>query len=71
MVPPEAAVTTDAPLHHIGGAAMSLLVIDIVLGWYVVRMSLPSLGDRVTDFGAALLRHPREVPLFRSLGSGR
>ena len=32
---------------------MSLLVIDIVLGRYVVRISLASLGDRVTDFGAA------------------
>jgi O-antigen/teichoic acid export membrane protein len=59
------------PHFGIKGAAMSLLVIDIVLGWYVVRMSLARLGDRVTDFGAALLRLPREVPLFRSLGSGR
>jgi hypothetical protein len=54
MVPPEAPVTTDAPLYFIGGAAMSLLVIDIVLGRYVVRMSLASLGDRVTDFGSTI-----------------
>jgi len=60
-------------MPHLGikGAAMSLLVIDIALGWYVVRTSLASLGDRVTDFGAALLQLPRAVPLFRSLGSGR
>jgi len=59
------------PHFGISGAAMSLLVIDIVLGWYVVRMSLARLEDRVTDFGAALLRLPRAVPLLRSLGSGR
>jgi O-antigen/teichoic acid export membrane protein len=59
------------PHFGISGAAMSLLMIDIVLGWYVVRMSLARLEDRVTDFGAALLRLPREVSLLRSLGWGR
>jgi O-antigen/teichoic acid export membrane protein len=59
------------PHFGISGAAMSLLLIDIVLGWYVVRISLARLEDRVTDFGAALLRLPREVPLLRSLGWGR
>jgi len=33
------------PHFGISGAAMSLLVIDIVLGWYVVRMSLAKLED--------------------------
>jgi O-antigen/teichoic acid export membrane protein len=59
------------PHFGISGAAMSLLVIDLVLGWYVVRMSLTRLEDPVSDFGAALLRPPREVPLLRFLGSGR
>jgi O-antigen/teichoic acid export membrane protein len=59
------------PHFGIGGAAMSLLLIDIVLGWYVVRMSLAKLEDRATDFGTALLRLPREVALLRSLGWGR
>jgi O-antigen/teichoic acid export membrane protein len=47
----------------ISGAAMSLLATDIMLGWYVVRMSLTKLEDRVDDFSAALLR----VPQVRSL----
>jgi O-antigen/teichoic acid export membrane protein len=59
------------PHFGISGAAMSLLLIDIVLGWYVVRMSLAKLEDRATDFGTALLRLPREVALLRSLGWGR
>jgi O-antigen/teichoic acid export membrane protein len=59
------------PHFGISGAAMSLLVIDIVLGWYVVRMSLAKLEDRATDFGTALLRLPREVALLRSLGWSR
>jgi O-antigen/teichoic acid export membrane protein len=56
------------PHFGISGAAMSLLAIDILLGWYVVRMSLTKLGDRVGEFGSALLRLPREVSLRRSLG---
>jgi O-antigen/teichoic acid export membrane protein len=59
------------PHFGISGAAMSLLVSDIVLGWCVVRMSLAKLEERATDFGTALLRLPREVALLRSLGWGR
>jgi O-antigen/teichoic acid export membrane protein len=59
------------PHFGISGAAMSLLVIDMVLGWYVVRMSLAELEDRVTDFSAALLRLPRGISLSGSLGWGR
>src|SRR5712664_1428289 len=55
----------------ISGGAMSLLVIDVLLGGYVVRMSLARLEDRATDFGAALLRLPREFPLLSTLGWGR
>ena len=56
------------PHFGISGAAIALLVSDIVLGWYVVRMSLAKLEDRATDFGTALLRLPREVGLLRSFG---
>jgi O-antigen/teichoic acid export membrane protein len=55
------------PHFGISGAAMSLLVIDAVLGWYVVRMSLAKLEDRASDFGVHLFRVPREVPILRSL----
>ena len=58
------------PHFGISGAAVSLLAIDIVLGWYVVRLSLTRLGDCTTDFGAALLRFPGKVRLLRSVGSG-
>src|SRR5712664_841306 len=59
------------PHFGISGAAMSLLVTDVLLGWYVVRMSLAKLEDHVTDFSAALLRLPRGISLSRSLGWGR
>jgi O-antigen/teichoic acid export membrane protein len=53
------------PRFGISGAAISLLAIDIVLGWFVVRMSLAKLGDQLGDFSGALIRIPgrAEYPL--------
>jgi O-antigen/teichoic acid export membrane protein len=59
------------PHFGISGAAMSLLAIDVLLGWYVLRMSLAKLEDRVADFCSALLHFPVQVSLLRSLGWNR
>jgi O-antigen/teichoic acid export membrane protein len=59
------------PHFGISGAAMSLLAIDVLLAWYVVRIALAKLGDEVGEFGGALLRLPVAVSLRKPLGSDR
>jgi O-antigen/teichoic acid export membrane protein len=46
------------PYFGIRGAAMALLAIDVVVGWYVVRQSLATLREQVSDFAISLFRLP-------------
>jgi len=42
----------------ISGAAMALLAIDIIVGWYVIHQSLRTLSEGARDFGASMFRMP-------------
>ncbi len=46
------------PHFGISGAAMALLAIDIVVGWYVLTQSLSALSEGSSDFFASLFRMP-------------
>jgi O-antigen/teichoic acid export membrane protein len=47
------------PHFGISGAAMALLGIDVMVGWYVLTQSLSALSERVGDFSASLFRWPQ------------
>ncbi|HEX4487533.1 MAG TPA: lipopolysaccharide biosynthesis protein [Terriglobales bacterium] len=46
------------PHFGISGAAMALLAIDLIVGWYVLSQSLSTLKEGIRDFGASLFRFP-------------
>lgn len=46
------------PHFGISGAAMALLAIDIIVGWYVLSQSLSALSERMTDFLTSMFRLP-------------
>jgi O-antigen/teichoic acid export membrane protein len=46
------------PRFGLSGAAMALLAIDLMVGWYVLSQSLFTLKERARDFGASLFRLP-------------
>lgn len=51
------------PHFGISGAAMSLLAIDLIVGWYVLNHSLVTLREDSADFFASMFRLP-EVNLW-------
>jgi O-antigen/teichoic acid export membrane protein len=46
------------PHFGISGAAMALLAIDIIVGWYVLGRSLTTLSESAGDFCASMFRLP-------------
>lgn len=46
------------PHFGISGAAMALLAIDVVVGWYVLSRSLTTLSESASDFYASMFRLP-------------
>jgi O-antigen/teichoic acid export membrane protein len=46
------------PYFGISGAAMALLAIDLVVGWYVLARSLSTLKEHARDFVASMFRFP-------------
>jgi O-antigen/teichoic acid export membrane protein len=46
------------PYFGISGAAIALLAIDIVVGWYVLSRSFTTLSENAGDFGASMFRLP-------------
>jgi len=46
------------PSFGISGAAIALLAIDIVVGWYVLSRSLATLSENASDFSASMFRMP-------------
>ena len=46
------------PHFGVSGAAMALLAIDLLVGWYVLSQSLSTLKERARDFAASLLCLP-------------
>jgi O-antigen/teichoic acid export membrane protein len=46
------------PSFGISGAAMALLAIDVVVGWYVLSSSLKALSETATDFYSSMFRLP-------------
>jgi O-antigen/teichoic acid export membrane protein len=46
------------PHFGISGAAMALLAIDIVVGWYVLSRSLSTLSENAGEFSASMFRLP-------------
>ena len=46
------------PYFGISGAAMALLAIDIIVGWYVLSQSLAALSEHMGDFLASMFRLP-------------
>ena len=46
------------PEFGISGAAMALLAIDLVVGWYVISSSLAALSESAVDFYASMFRLP-------------
>jgi O-antigen/teichoic acid export membrane protein len=46
------------PHFGISGAAMALLAIDIIVGWYVLSRSLTTLSESASDFSASMFRLP-------------
>jgi O-antigen/teichoic acid export membrane protein len=49
------------PRFGLSGAAMALLIVDITVGWFVVKSSLLALEDGLRQFLKALLRVPNGV----------
>lgn len=46
------------PRFGLSGAAMALLIVDITVGWFVVKSSLMELDEGLRQFLKALLRVP-------------
>jgi O-antigen/teichoic acid export membrane protein len=46
------------PSFGISGAAMALLAIDIIVGWYVISSSLAALSESAFDFYSSMFRFP-------------
>jgi O-antigen/teichoic acid export membrane protein len=46
------------PHFGISGAAMALLAIDVIVGWYVLSSSLTTLKENTSDFCASMFRLP-------------
>jgi O-antigen/teichoic acid export membrane protein len=46
------------PSFGISGAAIALLSIDLIVGWYVVSSSLAALSESARDFYASMIRLP-------------
>lgn len=46
------------PGFGISGAAMALLAVDLIVGWYVLNQSLSTLKEPARDFGASLFHLP-------------
>jgi O-antigen/teichoic acid export membrane protein len=46
------------PHFGISGAAMALLAIDVIVGWYVLSQSLRTLSEGAREFGASMFRLP-------------
>jgi O-antigen/teichoic acid export membrane protein len=46
------------PSFGISGAAMALLAIDLIVGWYVISSSLAALSESAIDFYASMFRLP-------------
>lgn len=46
------------PHFGISGAAMALLAIDVIVGWYVISRSLTTLSESARDFYASMFRLP-------------
>jgi O-antigen/teichoic acid export membrane protein len=46
------------PSFGISGAAMALLAIDVIVGWYVLSSSLRTLRESAADFYSAMFRLP-------------
>jgi O-antigen/teichoic acid export membrane protein len=46
------------PSFGISGAAMALLAIDLIVGWYVISSSLAALSESALDFYASMFRLP-------------
>jgi O-antigen/teichoic acid export membrane protein len=46
------------PSFGISGAAMALLAIDLIVGWYVISSSLAALSESAADFYASMFRLP-------------
>ena len=46
------------PRFALSGAAMALLIVDITVGWFVVKSSLVELDEGLRQFLKALLRVP-------------
>jgi O-antigen/teichoic acid export membrane protein len=46
------------PSFGISGAAMALLAIDIIVGWYVISSSLTALSESARDFYTSMFRLP-------------
>jgi O-antigen/teichoic acid export membrane protein len=47
------------PYFGMSGAAMSLLAIDLIVGWYVLTQSLASLREEAGDFCGSMFRLPQ------------
>jgi O-antigen/teichoic acid export membrane protein len=52
------------PHFGISGAAMSLLAIDLIVGWYVLNRSLETLRENASEFFASMFRLP-ELSLWK------
>ncbi len=46
------------PMFGISGAAMALLAIDVIVGWYVLSSSLTALSESARDFYVSMFRLP-------------
>jgi len=46
------------PSFGISGAAMALLAIDLIVGWYVISSSLAALSESAFDFYSSMFRLP-------------
>jgi O-antigen/teichoic acid export membrane protein len=46
------------PIFGISGAAMALLAIDVIVGWYVLSSSLSALSESARDFYISMFRLP-------------
>jgi O-antigen/teichoic acid export membrane protein len=47
------------PHFGLGGAAMALLAIDIIVGWYVLTRSLTTLSESAREFYTSMFRLPQ------------
>jgi O-antigen/teichoic acid export membrane protein len=46
------------PSFGISGAAIALLAIDLIVGWYVISSSLAALSESAFDFYSSMFRLP-------------